>query len=110
MAGTITLPSGLVIAGAIWIGVTFVVALGLMLVCSPILIINRPKSAYWADWNDSQKAPWVFWHIGGFWYRFCELLGNYVLPAPQRVTDLASSFIRSQVTDIRDEAAPTDSL
>lgn len=98
MAGTVALPTGLVIAGGVWIGVTVVAAVTIVLICSPMLIINRPKSAYWADWNDSQKAPWIFWHIGGLWYRINELLGNYVLPAPQRVTDLASYYIRSQVT------------
>jgi hypothetical protein len=79
----IALPQWAVVAGGVYIGVTLLLAAALALLCSPMLIINRPKSAYWQDWNDSQKAPWLFWHIGGFWYRAQELLGNYVLPAPQ---------------------------
>ena len=30
-------------------------------------------------------------------YRVAELFGNYVLPAPQRVSDLACAYFRSQV-------------
>lgn len=93
----IALPQWAVVAGGAYIGFTLLLAAGLALLCSPMLIINRPKSAYWQDWNDSQKAPWIFWHIGAFWYRVQELLGNYVLPAPQRVCDMASAFFRSQV-------------
>lgn len=79
----IALPTGLVIAGGVYIGLTLVVLAAIALLCSPMIIINRRKTAYWDDWNASQKAPWLFWHIGGLWYRVSELLGNYVLPAPQ---------------------------
>jgi hypothetical protein len=89
MSATIALPQWTVVIGGAYICSTLLLGAGLLLLCSPMLIINRPKSAYWQDWNDSQNAPWLFWIIGGLWYRIQELLGNYVLPAPQVSTHAA---------------------
>lgn len=96
-AATVELPAALVLAGGLYIGLSALLGLAAAVLLAPLLIINRSQSRYWDDWNASLRAPWLFWHIGGFWYRFTELLGNHVLPAPQRVADLACAYFRSQV-------------
>jgi len=97
MGGVVEVPLGLFVATTVYVGITGLVGIVVALLAGPALIINRPRSAYWNDWNSSLKAPWLFWKIGALWYRIAELLGNYILPAPQRVSDMASAYFRSQV-------------
>lgn len=63
------LPLGLVILGSTYIGITIAVTVIVSVLTSPIPIIWRRKPAYFDDWNSALKAPWVFWWIGGLWYR-----------------------------------------
>jgi hypothetical protein len=93
---TVEVPTGLVIVASLYTALTIVISLVVSLLTSPVLVVNRPKRAYFDDWNDALKAPWLFWHIGGWLYRLQELLGNYVLPAPQRATDVVAYMMRSQ--------------
>ncbi|KAF8068171.1 sfmM3 [Scenedesmus sp. PABB004] len=107
---TITLPTGWVLAGGAWCAASAAVLAAAAVFCSPMAIIVRPAKAYWADWNTSQAAPWFFWHLGGLWYRLSELLGNWVLPAPQRVADMASSFFRCQAIITLNELGVPEAL
>eukprot|EP00775_Hariotina_reticulata_P006657 gene6657-6882_t len=97
MDSVVEVPFGLFVASTVYIGTTVVIAVLIALLASPALVISRPRNAYWNDWNSALKAPWLCWHIGNFWYRVIELLGNYFMPAPQRVSDMASAYFRSQV-------------
>lgn len=90
-------PTGLVVAAGAYIAVSGLLLAGLALLASPALVISRRRRAYFEDWNGALSAPWLFWHIAGWLFRAQELLGNYVVPAPQRVCDLAFSHFRSQV-------------
>jgi hypothetical protein len=69
MATMVELPLGLVVLGSTYIGITIAITIVISLLTSPIPIIWRRKSAYFDDWNSALKAPWLFWWIGGFWYR-----------------------------------------
>jgi len=71
----VELPLGLVILGSTYIGITIAIGALVSLLTSPSLILHRRKSAYFDDWNSGLKAPWLFWYIGGLWYRLTgELL------------------------------------
>lgn len=85
------------VASAAYIAVTGALLGALALFAVPAVMITRRRASYFDDWNDTLQAPWLFWHIGGLLFRAQELFGNYVLPAPQRVCDLAYSHFRSQV-------------
>jgi hypothetical protein len=85
-----------------WAAVAWIAASGLLLgavavFAAPALVTSRRPARYFDDWNGALRAPWFFWHVGGLLFRLQELLGNYVLPAPQRACDIAASFLRAQV-------------
>jgi hypothetical protein len=63
------LPLGLVILGSTTIGISIAVTIMVSVMQLPSLFIIRRKSAYFDDWNSALRAPWVFWWIGGLWYR-----------------------------------------
>jgi hypothetical protein len=88
-------------APLVWAAVAYMAASGLALaalglLASPAAGVVRRRGAFFHDWNAALSAPWLFWHIGGLLFRLQETLGNYVLPAPQRVCELAYSHFRSQ--------------
>jgi len=101
-------PAWAVTSACVYIAASGFVLGILGLLALPALVITRRKRAYFADWNEALRAPWLFWHIGGLLFRVQELLGNYVVPAPQRVCDLAFSHFRSQVRECRSSVALVD--
>ncbi|KAI8476834.1 MAG: O-methyltransferase-domain-containing protein [Monoraphidium minutum] len=78
------IPDALVAAAAAYIVLSALLLSGLALLASPVLVIARRRARFFDDWNAALRAPWLFWHIGGLLFRIQELIGNYVLPAPQR--------------------------
>lgn len=94
---TVAVPYALFVVGVAYIAITAVIFTAAFWFISPMFTINRRRSQYFDDWNVALHVPWVFWHIGAWWFRIQELLGNYVLPAPQRVMDLATQYMKSQV-------------
>lgn len=66
--GVVELPAWVVWASVAYISLTIAIGVILALFVSPAFIIARPRHAYFDDWNVSQRAPWLFWHIAGFWY------------------------------------------
>lgn len=92
------MPTALVVAAAVYVGATALLLAAAALLALPVVcVVRRPKSRYFDDWRGSVRAPWLFWRVGGALYRLQEVLGNYVLPAPQRVCELAYSYVRAQV-------------
>ena len=65
----VELPLGLVVLGSTYIGITIAIGVVISLLTAPTFFVYRRKSAYFDDWNSSLKAPWLFWWIGGLWYR-----------------------------------------
>ncbi|KIY91439.1 hypothetical protein MNEG_16524, partial [Monoraphidium neglectum] len=90
------IPDALFAIGLVYIIISSLLLGVIGLLTTPTLAIARRRSQYFDDWNAALKAPWLFWHIGGLLFRVQELLGNYVLPAPQRVCDMAYGYFRSQ--------------
>ncbi|GBF98937.1 hydroxyneurosporene methyltransferase [Raphidocelis subcapitata] len=106
----IAVPEPVFWAAAAYIAASGLLLAGLAVLAAPALVITRRRSRYFEDWNEALHAPWFFWHVGGFLFRIQELLGNYVLPAPQRVCDLAHSHFRAQVLFTINELGVPDLL
>jgi hypothetical protein len=91
-----------VAAPVFWAAVAYIALSGALLaglgvLALPAAFTIRRRAAFFQDWNSALAAPWFFWHVGGVLFRIQEMLGNYILPAPQRVCELASAHMRSQV-------------
>jgi hypothetical protein len=69
MTATVELPVGLMVLGTSYIALTIVIGLANAVLTAPLMAMIRRKSAYFDDWNEGLKAPWVFWRIGGLWFR-----------------------------------------
>lgn len=69
MVATVELPVPLMVLGTVTIAISIAVTVLTSLMQLPTLFIIRRKSAYFDDYNSALKAPWLFWWIGGLWYR-----------------------------------------
>lgn len=108
---TVTVPLPLFCLAIAYTVVTALIGLVVSVLLAPALILSRRRADYFKDYNATAlAAPWLFWHIGGAWHRVCELLGNYFLPAPQRVCDMASAYMRSAALITLSELGVPDEL
>lgn len=69
MVATVELPVVVLVFGIVIIAIGIAVTILTSLMLVPTLFIIRRKAAYFDDWNRALKAPWLFWWIGGLWYR-----------------------------------------
>ena len=95
---TVEVPFFLVVLASVYTAITIAIGVALQIVMIHVFVVNRSKKAYFHDWNDALKFPMLSFQIGGWLYRFQELLGNYLIPAPQRALDVTSYMMKSQVS------------